>query len=79
MSEYNSMTGFYTLLGKELHRFIRLYNQTLIPPIITAVLFILIFGYSLGGRIGEIEGVTYIQFIIPGLIMMSVIMLFRWR
>lgn len=71
--EYNTMTGFYTLLGKELHRFIRLYNQTLIPPIITAVLFILIFGYSLGGRIGDIEGVTYIQFIIPGLIMMSVI------
>jgi ABC-2 type transport system permease protein len=72
-SEYNQMTGFLTLLGKELHRFVRLYNQTLIPPIITAVLFILIFGYSLGDRIGDIEGVTYIQFIIPGLVMMSVI------
>ena len=71
--EYSSMTGFLTLLGKELHRFIRLYNQTLIPPIITAVLFILIFGYSLGDRIGEISGVTYIEFIIPGLVMMSVI------
>lgn len=65
--------GFRTLLRREIHRFLRLPNQTLFPPLITASLYIVIFGYSLGGRIREIQGVPYIQFMIPGLVMMSVI------
>jgi ABC-2 type transport system permease protein len=58
---------------RECHRFIRLANQTLVPPIITVVLFILIFGYALGSRISSIQGVSYMQFLIPGLVMMTVI------
>jgi ABC-2 type transport system permease protein len=65
--------GFWTLLQREVHRFLRLFNQTLIPPVITASLYIVIFGASLGNRIRDIENVSYMQFLIPGLIMMSVI------
>ena len=65
--------GFSTLLGREVHRFIRLYNQTIIPPVLTAALFLVIFGYSLGSRISTVQDVPYLHFIIPGLVMMSVI------
>ena len=69
---YNRI-GFTTLLGREVHRFIRLYNQTIIPPVLTAALFLVIFGYSLGSRISTVQDVPYLHFIIPGLVMMSVI------
>jgi ABC-2 type transport system permease protein len=65
--------GFITLLGREVHRFVRLYNQTIIPPVLTAALFLVIFGYSLGSRINTVQDVPYLHFIIPGLVMMSVI------
>ncbi len=69
-----NLLGFRTLLFREVTRFLRLGNQTIIPPVIIAVLYLLIFGKSLGDRIGDIvEGVSYIHFIIPGLVMMSVI------
>ncbi|MDO8519814.1 MAG: ABC transporter permease [Deltaproteobacteria bacterium] len=67
-------TGFYTLIDRECYRFMRLFRQTVVPPIVTTVLFILIFGYSLGSRIKEIEGFSYIIFILPGLIQMGVVM-----
>ncbi len=67
------MIGFFTLFYRECHRFLRLPNQTLMPPVITATLYILIFGYSLGSRISDIDGVSYLTFLIPGLVMMSVI------
>lgn len=59
--------GFYTLLRRETYRFLRLFRQTIIPPLITTLLFILIFGFSLGANIREIHGFPYIIFIIPGL------------
>lgn len=65
--------GFWTLLRREIYRFLRLFNQTLIPPVITASLYIIIFGASLGKRIRDINDVAYMEFLIPGLIMMSVI------
>ncbi len=68
------LTGFFTLTEREVSRFLRVWQQTLIPPMITSVLFILIFGYSLGSRISAVAGVSYIGFIIPGLLMMGVIM-----
>jgi len=67
------VTGFWTLTRRELRRFLSLPNQTIIPPILTAVLYILIFGYSIGSRIREIEGFSYIVYILPGLIMMGVV------
>ena len=68
------LTGFFTLTEREVSRFLRVWQQTIIPPMITSILFILIFGYSLGSRISAVAGVSYIGFIIPGLLMMGVIM-----
>ena len=68
------MIPLKTLIKKETHRFLRIWTQTLIPPMLTSSLFILIFGYSLGSRISEIAGVSYLEFILPGLLMMGVIM-----
>ncbi|ATU05183.1 ABC transporter permease [Candidatus Gracilibacteria bacterium HOT-871] len=68
------MTDLYTLIRKETIRFLRVWRQTIIPPVITIALYLLIFGKFLGDRIQMIEGVDYINFIFPGLLMMSVIM-----
>ncbi|UCD36649.1 MAG: ABC transporter permease [Fidelibacterota bacterium] len=66
-------TGFLTFVWRELKRFLSLYNQTLVPGLLTTVLYVVVFGKSLGGRIGEIKEVPYMSFIIPGLAMMNVI------
>ncbi|MGM3175952.1 ABC transporter permease [Dickeya lacustris] len=58
---------------KEINRFARIWIQTLLPPVITMSLYFIIFGNLIGTRIGEMNGFTYMQFIVPGLIMMSVI------
>jgi ABC-2 type transport system permease protein len=58
---------------RENSRIIRIWGQTLVPPVITATLYFIIFGNLIGSRIGEMGGFTYLQYIAPGLIMMSVI------
>lgn len=68
-----NITGFYTLTLKETKRILRIWRQTLVPPIITTTLYFLIFGKLIGHRIGDMNGVSYMQFIAPGLIMMSAI------
>ena len=68
-----NLTGFLTLAGRESRRVIRIWKQTLVPPIITTTLYFLIFGKLIGGRIGEMNGVSYMQFIAPGLVMMKAI------
>jgi ABC-2 type transport system permease protein len=65
--------GFATIVIREVSRIIRIWGQTLVPPIITATLYFIIFGSLIGSRIGEMGGFTYLQYIAPGLIMMSVI------
>ncbi|PIN87485.1 ABC transporter permease [Candidatus Woesearchaeota archaeon CG10_big_fil_rev_8_21_14_0_10_32_24] len=70
----SNLTGMWTLAQREISRFLRVWQQTIIPPIITSTLFILIFGYSLGSRIKMVGGIGYLEFIIPGLLMMGVIM-----
>src|ERR1700759_1224774 len=72
-------TGFYpnlialqTLLLKEILRFTRIWSQTLLPPAITMGLYFLIFGKFIGSQIRQIEGYAYIQYIVPGLVMMSI-------
>ncbi len=62
-----------TILLKEIIRFKRIWLQTIIPPIITTSLYFIIFGNLIGSRVGAMGGVHYIQYIVPGLIMMSVI------
>jgi ABC-2 type transport system permease protein len=65
--------GFKTLFTKETRRFLRVPGQTLAQPVITTALYFLVFGFALGGRVREIDGVTYVRFIVPGLVMMSLI------
>jgi len=58
---------------KELNRFFRIWTQTLLPPAITMTLYFIIFGRLIGSRIGQMDGFSYMEYIVPGLIMMSVI------
>ncbi len=70
---YNYWVAFSSIVVKEIRRFLRIWPQTLLPPAITMVLYFVIFGNLIGSRIGEMGGFDYMQFIVPGLIMMSVI------
>jgi ABC-2 type transport system permease protein len=63
--------GLWTLTTREVGRFFSVYRQTVIPGLISSVLYILIFGFTLEQRISEIQGVSYTMFILPGLIMMN--------
>lgn len=62
-----------TILLKEVRRFSRIWVQTLLPPAITMTLYFVIFGNLVGARIGEMGGFDYMQYIVPGLIMMAII------
>ena len=68
------MTDLITLTKKEVSRFLRVWKQTLVPPVITIVLYLWIFWKFIGDRISVVEGVSYIDFIFPWLLMMAVIM-----
>ncbi len=63
--------GFRTLFTKETRRFLRVPGQTLAQPIVTTALYFLVFGYALGGRVREVDGVSYIRFIVPGLMLLG--------
>lgn len=73
MDNTQKWIAFSTIVRREIHRFMRIWPQTLVPPIITIVLYFVIFGRLIGSRIGEMAELPYIQFVAPGLIMMSVI------
>jgi len=66
-------TALKGLAVKETNRYLRIWIQTLVPPVITTSLYFIIFGNLIGKRIGEMGGFSYMEFIVPGLIMMSVI------
>ncbi|AWX13316.1 ABC transporter permease [Mergibacter septicus] len=66
-----SWIAYQTILRKEITRFMRIWVQTLVPPVITMTLYFIIFGQLIGARIGTMGGFSYMQFIVPGLIMMS--------
>ena len=65
--------GFWVIVKREIKRFLFLYKQTLVPSVISSALYIVVFGAAMGSRIGNIKGVPYIHYIIPGLVMMAVI------
>ena len=73
MSSVRNMIALKSILYKETNRFLRIWVQTLVPPAITISLYFVIFGSLIGARIGEMGGFDYMSFIVPGLIMMSVI------
>ena len=72
-SARSSTLGLRTLFGKEVRRFMRVPGQTLLSPVITTTLYFVVFGYSLGSRLREVEGVPYASFIVPGLVTLGVV------
>ncbi|WP_271271400.1 ABC transporter permease [Aliamphritea hakodatensis] len=73
MSNKELWVAFMTIVSREIRRFTRIWGQTLLPPAITMTLYFIIFGNLIGSRIGEMGGFDYMEYIVPGLIMMSVI------
>ena len=73
MTSQQKWVAFCTIVRKEVVRFMRIWTQTLLPPAITMSLYFVVFGVLLGERIQKIGEFSYIEFIVPGLIMMSVI------
>jgi ABC-2 type transport system permease protein len=67
------LIAFTTIVTKEIRRFLRIWMQTVLPPMITTALYFIIFGRLIGSRIGEVDGVSYMAYIVPGVIMMNVI------
>ncbi len=67
------LIGYRTILAKEVRRFMRIWPQTILPPAITTALYFVIFGKLIGSRIGPVAGFGYIDYIVPGLILMAVI------
>lgn len=65
--------AYTTIVRSEIDRFVRIWSQTFLPPVITTTLYYIIFGKFIGSQIAPIEGYTYMQFIVPGLVMMTVI------
>ena len=65
--------SLYTLIDKEVVRIFRIWMQSLLPSVVTTSLYFLIFGAFIGQRIGEVEGVSYLEFVVPGLVMMAII------
>jgi ABC-2 type transport system permease protein len=68
-----NLVGLWTIVRKESRRVVRIWIQTIVPPAITMTLYFIIFGSLVGSRIGSMDGVPYMTFIAPGLIMMAVI------
>jgi ABC-2 type transport system ATP-binding protein len=65
--------GLRTLYKKEVKRFLRVPGQTILSPLITTALYFIVFGWSLGGRVREVEGVPYMRFLVPGLVMLGIL------
>lgn len=68
-----NFVSFYTISRKQISRILRIWTQTLVPSVMTSVLYFVIFGSLIGARVGEMDGLSYMAFIVPGLIMMAVI------
>ena len=68
-----ALIGYYTMVRKDFIRILRIWSQTLLPPVITMALYFTIFGTFIGSQLAPINGRTYMEFIIPGLVMMTII------
>ncbi|PLW83294.1 ABC transporter permease [Kineobactrum sediminis] len=73
MTLQEQLVALMTILRKEIKRYLRIWMQTLLPSAITMSLYFVIFGSLIGSRIGEMGGFTYMQFVVPGLIMMAIV------
>ncbi len=73
MTSQENYVAYQTIIRKEVVRFMRIWTQTLLPPVITQTLYFIIFGKFIGSQIGGINGISYMSFIVPGLVMMAII------
>ena len=73
MNFHDNFIALQTIVRKEVVRFVRIWPQTLLPPVITQSLYFLIFGKFIGSQVGNIQGISYMSFLVPGLVMMAVI------
>ena len=73
MTPQQLWTAYYTLLRKDIIRIFRIWGQTFLPSVITSSLYFLIFGSVLGSRIGTMQGVAYMSFVVPGLVMLAIV------
>lgn len=73
MNAWQTWIALWTLVTKEVRRYMRIWPQTLLPPSITMTMYFIIFGNLIGSRIGPMDDIDYIDYIVPGLIMMAVI------
>ncbi len=73
MTSAQLWVAFYTMLRKDMVRIVRIWPQTFLPSIVTSVLYFLVFGTVLGSKIGEVGGVPYMAFVVPGLVMLAVV------
>lgn len=73
MDSHKLWISFYTMIRKDVVRMFRIWVQTFLPSVITSVLYFLVFGTVLGSRIGDMQGVDYMTFVIPGLVMLAIV------
>ncbi|MFW5965876.1 MAG: ABC transporter permease [Persicimonas sp.] len=73
VAEAQGFYGAWMLFKKEMKRFWNIAGQTVVSPVVTTMLYFLVFGYSLGDRLEEIQGVPYVDFLVPGLVMLALI------
>lgn len=73
MNKQEVLIAFYTIVMKEIRRFVRIWIQTVLPAMITMALYFIIFGNLIGSQLQAIDGYSYIEYIVPGLILLSVI------
>src|SRR3989344_2836651 len=73
MTPYQKWIAFYTMIRKDVVRMFRIWVQTFLPSVITSVLYFAVFGTVLGSQIGEMQGVSYMSFVVPGLVMLAIV------
>lgn len=73
MTPSQQWTALYTMLRKDIVRMFRIWVQTFLPSVMTSILYFLVFGTVLGSQIGEVEGVPYMTFVVPGLVMLAIV------
>ncbi len=73
MDTYKLWISFYTMVRKDVVRMFRIWVQTFLPSVVTSTLYFLIFGTVLGSQIGDMQGVPYMTFVVPGLVMLAIV------
>jgi ABC-2 type transport system permease protein len=73
MDTFGLWIAFYTMLRKDIVRMFRIWVQTFLPSVVTSVLYFAVFGTVLGSRVGQMQGVNYMSFVVPGLVMLAIV------